>query len=72
MESKPRLKNTRQYYDSIISFEEMQELLPFSYRKLLRLCKEKIIPVVRVGKTYISSKSLIDEWIRENIGKEFD
>ena len=54
----------------IYTIEDLMEIFPFKRSKLLMLCKKKLLPVVKVGKTYISSPELINRWMMENEGKE--
>lgn len=54
----------------IYTLEDLERIFPFGKSKLLKLCKAGVLPVVKVGKDYISNPSLIDRWMRENQGKE--
>lgn len=54
----------------VYSMKDLEEIFPFGKTKLLKLCQEGIIPVVKVGKSYISNKALLDKWFLENEGKE--
>jgi hypothetical protein len=57
---------------TIYNLQDLEQVLPFGRKKLLKLCKEGVLPVVKVGKTYISTPSVIEEWVKDNIGNEFD
>lgn len=54
----------------IYDFSDLERLFPFGKSKLLKLCKQGSLPVVKVGKDYISNPSLINRWFMENEGKE--
>ena len=57
-------------YQTIYSYEELKEIFPFGKTKLGELCRSGILPVVKIGRTYISSPELIEEWFKENAGRE--
>lgn len=54
----------------IYTFNDLEKIFPFGKSKLLKLCKAGVLPVVKVGKDYISNPTLIDRWMKENEGKE--
>lgn len=54
----------------VYTLDDLLEIFPFGKTKLLKLCKSGVLPVVKVGKDYISNPFLIDRWFKENEGKE--
>lgn len=54
----------------VYDLKDLEEIFPFGKSKLLKLCKSGVLPVVKVGKEYISSPVLIDRWFKDNQGKE--
>ena len=54
----------------IYTLDDLLIIFPFGKTKLLKLCKAGVMPVVKVGKDYISTPSLIDKWFKDNKGKE--
>lgn len=54
----------------VYTLNDLLEIFPFGKSKLLKLCKMGVVPVVKVGKDYISNPALIDRWFKENEGKE--
>lgn len=56
--------------DIIYTLQDLERIFPFGKSKLLKLCKAGVLPVVKVGKDYISNPTLIDRWMQENEGKE--
>lgn len=54
----------------VYTLEDLEEIFPFGKSKLLKLCKLGVLPVVKVGKDYISTPALIDRWFSDNEGKE--
>ena len=56
--------------DKILKQADLYEILPFQKTKIQQLIRSGQLPVVKVGKDYITTYSLIEKWIAENIGKE--
>lgn len=57
--------------DTIIyTLDDLEHIFPFGRSKLLKLCQSRALPVVKVGKDYISSPALINRWMLDNDGKE--
>lgn len=54
----------------IYKFSDLLCIFPFGRTKLLRLCKDGTLPVIKVGKTYITNQELLDRWFIENEGHE--
>ena len=55
--------------ETIYTLQDLERIFPFGKSKLLKLCKAGVLPVVKVGKDYISNPALIDRWMKENQGK---
>ena len=67
----PVLEKTNLTYVTVVyTLEDLEKIFPFGKSKLLKLCKNGVLPVVKVGKDYISNPSLIDRWFKDNEGKE--
>jgi len=49
---------------------DLYGILPFEKKKIQKLIRSGEIPVVKIGRDYLTTKQLIDEWIKENIGQE--
>ena len=56
--------------DRILKQSDLYEILPFQKTKIQQLIRSGQLPVVKVGKDYITTFSLIEKWIAENIGNE--
>ena len=54
----------------VYTLEDLQNIFPFGRSKLLELCQKGVLPVVKVGKQYISTPALIDRWFSDNEGKD--
>ena len=55
--------------EEVYTISDLQQIFPFGRTKLLKLCRDGELPVVKVGKTYISNKALIDRWFLDNEGR---
>lgn len=51
------------------SKEDLLKIFPFKRTKLQQLLNAGVLPVVKVGKTYITSDAMLNRWVEENIGK---
>lgn len=56
--------------EDIITQKEMYEILPFHKTKILQLLRSGEMPVVKIGKDYVTTRKKLVEWIESNIGKE--
>lgn len=56
--------------NEIIGMKELYELLPFGAKKVQRLIRAGELPMVKVGRSYITTRRKLYEWIEENIGQE--
>jgi len=54
----------------IYTLDDLENIFPFGRSKLLKLCKENLLPVIKIGKDYISTPALIEQWAKDNEGKE--
>lgn len=50
----------------ILKQTDLYEILPFKKTKILQLLRSGELPVVKVGKDYITTYELIEKWIKEN------
>ena len=58
------------YRNKILSQEDLYEVLPFGKTKLQQLIKSKQLPVLKIGKDYVTTYNILEDWIREHIGDE--
>lgn len=56
--------------DDIISQKEIQEILHCGKTKLQQLLNSGVLPVTKVGRTYLTTRSALNQFITENFGKE--
>lgn len=56
--------------NKIITQTDLYELLPFGKTKIKQLIKSGELPLVKIGKDYITTFSLLEKWIFDHIGDE--
>lgn len=56
--------------NKILSQQDLYDVLPFGKTKVLQLIKSGELPLVKVGKDYITTFNLLEEWIKNHIGEE--
>lgn len=54
----------------ILKQTDLYEILPFKETKVKQLIKSGQLPLVKVGKDYITTFKILEDWIRDNIGEE--
>ena len=60
----------RDMESKILSQQDLYDVLPFGKTKVLQLIKSGELPLVKVGKDYITTFNLLEEWIKNHIGEE--
>jgi len=71
MNQTENLSSNKKNIETVVyNLKDLETIFPFGKSKLLKLCKNGVLPVVKVGKEYISSPALIDRWFKDNEGKE--
>ena len=53
----------------VYSKKELLKIFPFKHTKLQQLLNAGVLPVVKVGRSYLTSEDLIKRWLLENAGK---
>ena len=64
------LRERRNMENKILSQQDLYDVLPFGKTKVLQLIKSGELPLVKVGKDYITTFNLLEEWIKDHIGEE--
>ena len=57
-------------YSNLYSFSDLLTSFPFGKTKLRQLLLAGVLPVVKVGRQYVTSDEAIQRWVLENAGKE--
>jgi len=56
--------------NKILSQSDLYEVLPFGKTKIQQLIKSGELPLVKVGKDYITTYNILENWIKNHIGEE--
>ena len=56
--------------NKLYSFSDLLVIFPFGKTKLRQLLQAGVLPVVKIGRQYITNGKAIERWILENSGKE--
>ena len=62
--------NTTKTEYAILTQKDLLKLFPFGKTKLNQLLQAGVLPVVKVGRTYITNQKELDDWFRKYKGKE--
>ena len=57
-------------YSNLYSFSDLLTIFRFGKTKLRQLLLAGVLPVVKVGRQYVTSDEAIQRWVLENAGKE--
>lgn len=56
--------------NKILNQKDLYDILPFGKTKINKLIKSNELPLMKIGKDYITTFHLLEEWIKEHIGEE--
>ena len=54
----------------ILSQADLYDILPFGKTKIQQLIKSGQLPLMKIGKDYITTFNLLEKWISEHLGEE--
>lgn len=54
----------------VLTKEDLLKILPFGKTKLDQLLQAGILPVIKIGRDYITNHQELDDWFKANKGKE--
>ena len=54
----------------IITEKELMGMLPFGKTKFNKLLQSGELPLVKIGRDYITTEDIVEEWIKKHIGQE--
>lgn len=60
----------RERNKDIIGLKDIYEILPFGKKKILKLIHAGELPVLKIGRTYITTKEQLIKWIESHLGDE--
>ena len=58
------------YRNKILSQKELYDVLPFGKTKIQQLIASNQLPLLKIGKDYVTTYNILEDWIREHIGEE--
>ena len=58
------------YRNKILSQKDLYEVLPFGKTKIQQLISSNQLHLLKIGKDYITTYNILEDWIREHIGDE--
>jgi len=70
MSSTPEKNNEIEITSRILSQKDLYDILPFGKTKTKQLIASRELPLLKVGSDYITTFTLLQDWIREHIGEE--
>ena len=56
--------------NKILSQKDLYDILPFGKTKVQQLISSNQLPLLKIGKDYITTYNILEDWIREHIGDE--
>ena len=58
------------YRNKILSQKELYDVLPFGKTKIQQLIASNQLPLLKIGKDYVTTYNILEDWIKEHIGDE--
>ena len=58
------------YRNKILSQKDLYNVLPFGKTKIQQLIASNQLPLLKIGKDYVTTYNILEDWIREHIGDE--
>ena len=57
---------------SVLSVKDLQTILPFGKSKLYTLVKSGALPVIKVGRNYVTTREAVEQWIQDHMGETIE
>ena len=70
LEAPVRIKEDEDIRNRILKQTDLYDILPFKETKTKQLIKSGQLPLVKIGKDYITTFNILEDWIKSNIGEE--
>ena len=58
------------YRNKILSQKDLYDVLPFGKTKIQQMIASNQLPLLKIGKDYVTTYNILEDWIREHIGDE--
>ena len=58
------------YRNKILSQKDLYNILPFGKTKIQQLIVSNQLPLLKIGKDYVTTYTILEDWIKEHIGDE--
>ena len=58
------------YRNKILSQKDLYDVLPFGKTKIQQLIASNQLPLLKIGKDYVTTYNILEDWIKEHIGDE--
>ena len=62
--------DSAQLKNKILKQTDLYDILPFGKTKINQLIKSGELPLVKIGKDYITTFNILEEWIKNHMGEE--
>ena len=57
---------------SVLSVKDLQTILPFGKSNLYTLVKAGALPVIKVGRNYVTTREAVEQWIQDHMGETIE
>lgn len=61
---------TTNFNQKVLSQSDLYDILPFGKTKVQQLIKSGQLPLMKVGKDYLTTFNILENWIKEHLGEE--
>lgn len=56
--------------EKILTQKDLYEILPFGKTKINKLIQSNELPLVKIGKDYITTFNILEKWMEKHLGEE--
>lgn len=67
---KENIVDGNKFIGRVLKQSDLYDIFPFQRTKMNQLIKSGQLPVVKVGKDYITTFHIIEKWLEDHIGDE--
>lgn len=69
-EERKEMEDSVAQQNKFIKQTDLYKILPFGKTKINQLIASGSLPLVKIGKDYLTTYSLLEQWVKEHIGEE--